>query len=90
MAHRPDEFRRAPIAKSPDAQCFGCPSFVSAARTDPGPNAGAFSTDCFRSRRGFQLHDLDVPIAGTSGEFEPLLIEDPDDAASVAYQLAAL
>lgn len=47
-------------------------------------------SDCFRSRRGFQPHNLDVPIAGTSGDFEPLLIEDPDDAASVAYQLPAL
>jgi hypothetical protein len=35
-------------------------------------------------------HDLDVPVTGTGGEFETLLIEDRDRAASVANQLPAL
>ena len=47
-------------------------------------------SDCCRSRRGFGLRDLDVPITGTGGEFETPLIEDRDGAASVANQLPAL
>src|SRR5207248_2866918 len=48
------------------------------------------SSDCCRSRRGFEPHDLWVAITGTGGEFESLLIEDRDDAALVADKFLAL
>jgi hypothetical protein len=61
---------------------------------DPADFADAVTawmpSDRWQLRRGFEPHDLDVPIAGTGGGFETLLIEDRDDAASVANQLLAL
>lgn len=50
----------------------------------------SMSSDCCRSRRGFEPHDLWVAITGTGGEFESLLIEDRDDAALVADKFLAL
>jgi hypothetical protein len=48
------------------------------------------SSGCCRSDRGFEPPDPDVPITGTCGGFETLLIDDGDDAALVADQFPAL
>jgi len=48
------------------------------------------SSDCCRSRRGLEPHDLDVLVTGTRRGFETLLIENRDGAPSVADQFPAL